>query len=206
MNFVKKLIISVFAVAASGCFNTYDVSVNAKTESIYAFILSDNAIHVLGEHYDYQVSANKTENAKRLIQLLHSPYYPSINKIDLREIKKNAKSNRAKTCLDIDFEPTKFTEVQQKDLRDNYQVRVAPKRVYYSTCLENIALVKVGNREQLLAKNKFSPPLKTRLVEYKEDTHYDSQATKMGVAVAVFAPIYIAGAIVALPFTLFTQD
>lgn len=206
MNLVKKLVIGALAVAASGCFNTYDTAVSTKTESIYAFMLSDNAIHVLGEHYDYQISANKTENAKGLIQLLHSPYYPSINKIDLREIKKNVKGNTAKTCLDIDFEPTKFTEAQQNDLRDNYHVRVAPKRVYYSTCLDNIALVKVGNREQLLAKNKFSPPLRARLVEYKEDTHYDSQATKVGVAVAVVAPIYIAGAIIALPFALFDQD
>ncbi|MGC7590785.1 hypothetical protein ACPWUF_09965 [Bisgaard Taxon 46] len=57
-----------------------------------------------------------------------------------------------------------------------------------------------------LVKNKFSPSLRARLVEYKEDTHYDSQATKMGVAVAVVAPIYIAGAIIALPFALFNQD
>ncbi|WP_424405171.1 hypothetical protein [Pasteurella sp. PK-2025] len=205
MHFVKKLVMSTLVVATSGCFSTHYTPISTKTESIYAFMLSDNAIHVLGEHYDYQISANKTKNAKGLIQLLHSPYYSSIKQIDLIEIKKNVKSNTAQACLDIDFEPTKFTEAQQNDLSDNYQVRVVPKRVYYPTCLENIALVKVENREQLLTKNKFSPPLKTRFVEYKENTHYDSQATKIGLAIAVVAPIYIAGSIIALPFTLFDQ-
>ncbi|HHT7856899.1 hypothetical protein [Pasteurella multocida] len=206
MNLVKTLFIGVLVLATSGCFNTRDVTVKAQTESIYAFMLSDNAIHALGAHYDYQIHTSNTQNAKALIQLLHSPYYPFINKIELSEIKKNVKGNIAETCLKINFELTKFTDNQKQDLRQNYQVNVASKNIYYHTCLQNIALVKVENREQLLAKNKFSPPLQTRLIEYKEDTYYSAKATEMGIAVAIVAPIFIAGAIIALPFTLFSQD
>lgn len=201
MNIMKKCLVGALVVMTSGCFNTRIIEFHTQTETLYSVVLSEQAIHALGDHYDYQIHARDTKNGQTLIQLLHSGYYPAIKHITLDKIKKERTKNTVETCVEIVFDPTKLDATQKATFPKAYQVKVSPQRIDYRTCLENIALVKVENREKLLAEHRFPSPLQTQLIDYVRNTDFDKQATEFAFALVIVAPIYLVGALLALPFT-----
>ncbi len=190
MKFIKFAFIYFLSLILVGC--TYsDKTLNTQKETLYAFALDKDNLYIAGQLYDYQVSA---KNEQEFLDFLHSDLIKKVANIKVDDIRHKVKSREVSTHITFDLD--KNLTKEQKELLKNKFSEHSNELKSVDFYLDNINLIKLENKAQILEKGKLSKPIMADFVNHSEKiTGVDEEALVMSVGLGslliVTAPVWV---------------
>lgn len=193
----------LIGITLTAC-TTKSEQVKSGKEHLQAFLISQNKLYVVGQHYDYQFDGGDIKN---LQDFLTSGYAGAVFYADAKLEIHDGKE--VKGFYRIYLDPRKLSANDLKQLNKQFRFVQAtlPEKlnIKQSMLMKGFQadglLAKLQNRDELLAKYKLKTPLQAELEYYKNRVRLDESISDIGSILLL--PILIpVGLVVMLPVVM----